>query len=62
MQYTIVRGGTSASFPDDHALFARAAKTGEVAVVLGSEAGAAFRKLRQPESLLAVLIELGNEP
>lgn len=61
MLYTIVRGGTSASFPDDHALFASAGKTGDVAVVLGSEAGAAFRNLRQPESLLAVLIELGNE-
>lgn len=61
MQYSIIRGGVSASFPEDHALLAGAAETGDVVVLLGAEAGGAFRKLRQPESLLAVLIELGNE-
>jgi len=61
MQYSIVRGGASAAFPEDHALVAGAAKTGDVIVVLGAEAGSAFRQLRQPDSLLAVLIELGDE-
>ena len=61
MAYTIVRGGVSTAFPDNHALLTGAAKTGDVAVVLGSDAGAAFRKLNQRESLLAVLIELGSE-
>ena len=61
MQYSIIRGGVSAAFPEDHALLAGAVKTGNVVVVLGTEAGGAFRKLRQTESLIAVLIELGAE-
>lgn len=61
MRYSIIRGSISASFPEDHALLTGATKTGDVVVVLGSEAGAAFRKLHQPELLLAILIELDNE-
>lgn len=61
MQYSIIRGGVSASFPEDHALLTGAAKSGDVVVLLGADAGSAYLKLQKPESLRAVLIELGHE-
>ncbi len=61
MRYTVIRTGTSRSFPQDHPLFSGTAVDGEVVILIGADAGAAFRKLEQPERKAAVLIELGTE-
>lgn len=61
MGYTVLRAGASRSFPQDHALLAGAAQDGEVVVIIGADAGAAFRKLARAETRTAVLIELGTE-
>lgn len=61
MQYTVIDTGGSRSFPQTHELTSRAAQGGEVIVIIGGGAGAAFRKLAQCGSKTAVLIELGTE-
>lgn len=61
MKYQILRAGTSRSFPADHPLIARAADTADVLVIIGANAGAAFRGLAERERKVAVLIELGTE-
>jgi 3-hydroxybutyryl-CoA dehydrogenase len=61
MKYQVVRAGASRSFPADHPLLANAGVAGEVLVIIGAEAGAAFRELAERERRSAVLIELGTE-
>ena len=64
MEYQVIRAGVSRSFPEDHPLTAGGKDSGEVVIIAGADAGAAFRKFqgtdRKP-AVLAVLIELGTE-
>ena len=61
MAYTIIDTGGSRSFPAEHAFTKGAASGGEVVVIIGSAAGAAFSRLAGHESKQAVLLELGTE-
>lgn len=61
MNYQIIRAGESRSFPVDHPLIAGAAGSGEAVLIMGVNAGAAYRKLEDFERKIAILIELGTE-
>ncbi len=61
MAYQIIDTGGSRSFPATHALLQGAAPQGDIVVIIGSGAGAAFRKLGATAAKTAVLIELGAE-
>lgn len=61
MKYQIVRAGESRSFPEDHPLTAGGQGGGEIIVIIGADAGDAFRKLGETSQKAAVLIELGTE-
>jgi 3-hydroxybutyryl-CoA dehydrogenase len=61
MSYQIIRAGACRSFPDDHPLIAGAAESGEVVVIIGADAGAAYETLAPREPKSAVLIELCAE-
>jgi len=61
MNYQIIRAGDSRSFPGDHPFVTAAAESGEVVVIVGANAGAAFGKFKDRERRLAVLVELGTE-
>jgi 3-hydroxybutyryl-CoA dehydrogenase len=60
MEYQVIRAGNSRSFPEDHPLTAGGKDSGTV-VIIGSDAGSAFRKLKGTADRAAVLLELGNE-
>ena len=65
MSYQIIRAGDSRSFPEDHPLLAGGKDSGEVVVIVGTDAGAAFRKFDKTDrkaAVLAVLVELSTEP
>lgn len=59
--YRIIPAGASRSFAADHPLWAAAVPDATVVLLLGADAGAAFRALRSPADYLAVIIELGLE-
>jgi 3-hydroxybutyryl-CoA dehydrogenase len=64
MDYQVIRAGVSRSFPDDHPLTAGGKDRGDVVIIVGADAGAAFRRFCQTDrkaAVLAVLIELGTE-
>jgi 3-hydroxybutyryl-CoA dehydrogenase len=61
MKYHVIRAGESQSFPEDHPFIAGAAETGEVVIIVGANAGTAFRNLKDRERKIAILIELGTE-
>ena len=61
MKYQIVRAGESRSFSEDHQLVAGAKDSGEIVVIIGANAGNAFRKLGATVQKAAVLVELGAE-
>src|SRR3970040_737221 len=61
MRYQIIRAGESRSFPEDHPLTAGGKDSGEIIVIIGADAGDAFRKLGETDQRAAVLIELGTE-
>ncbi len=64
MEYQIIRSGTSRSFPEDHPLAAGGKDSGQVVVIVGADAGTAYRKFSETNrkaDVLAVLIELGTE-
>jgi 3-hydroxybutyryl-CoA dehydrogenase len=61
MAYTLTDTGGSRSFPAPHALTLHAASAGEVAILIGTGAGAAYRVMPDAASRTAVLIELGTE-
>jgi len=61
MKYQIIRAGESRSFPGSHPLIDGAEKSGEIAVILGANSGAALRELEDRERKVAILIELGTE-
>jgi 3-hydroxybutyryl-CoA dehydrogenase len=59
--HTLHDTGASRSFPASHALTANASAHGEVAILIGTGAGAAYRAMADAASRTAVLIELGTE-
>jgi 3-hydroxybutyryl-CoA dehydrogenase len=61
LAYTLHDTGGSRSFPGLHALTQNAAAGGDVAVIIGTGAGAAYRAMADAASRTAVLIELGTE-
>lgn len=61
MQYSVIDTGGSRSFPKTHDLLAKAAQDGPVVMITGARAGAELRRLAQPETKTAILIELGTE-
>ncbi|HKA45903.1 MAG TPA: 3-hydroxyacyl-CoA dehydrogenase family protein [Burkholderiales bacterium] len=64
MDYQVIRAGESRSFPEDHPLLAGGKGGGAIIVIVGTDAGAAFRKLAdaaRKAAVVAVLIELGTE-
>ena len=64
MEYQVIRAGESRSFPGDHPLTAGGKDSGEVVIIVGTGAGATFRKFDETDRkavVLAVLIELGSE-
>ena len=61
MSHEIIRAGASRSFPADHPLLAQSKAGGEVVVIVGDAASAAFRKLVNTDEKAAILIELGTE-
>ena len=61
MKYQIIRAGNSRSFPEDHPLTAGGQDSGEIILIVGADAGDAFRKLGETDHRAAVLIELGTE-
>ena len=61
MVYQIIRAGKSRSFADDHPLIAGGKDGGQVVVVVGADAGAAFSRLKEIGAKTAVLVELGTE-
>src|SRR5262245_29796152 len=65
MEYQIIRAGQSRSFPEDHSLTVGGKDGGQVVVIVGTDAGGAFRKFLETDrkaAVLAVLIELATEP
>jgi len=60
MNYSMINTGGS-TFQKTDALLQGASRSGEVVVILGVEAGKAFRGLRDVNNKTAVLIELGME-
>jgi 3-hydroxybutyryl-CoA dehydrogenase len=61
MPYELMDTGASRSFPDLHAVLAHAGGRGEVLLIIGAGAGAAFRGLSDRERYTAIVIELGAE-
>ena len=61
MQYSVINTGDSNAFEDDHALLSNASRSGEVVVILGTEAGKSLSELRDAGKKTAVLIELDGE-
>jgi 3-hydroxybutyryl-CoA dehydrogenase len=61
MAYTLTDTGGSRSFPVPHAFTQNAASTGDVAALIGTGAGAAYRAMADAAPRTAVLIELGTE-
>jgi 3-hydroxybutyryl-CoA dehydrogenase len=59
--HQVIRAGESRSFPADHPLLAGSSDGGEVVVILGTDAGAAFGKLRDKDRKAAILIELSSD-
>lgn len=61
MNYRIIASGASRSFPASHPFTEAATAEGDIVVLIGADAGAAYRRLNTPEACTAILIELGGE-
>jgi 3-hydroxybutyryl-CoA dehydrogenase len=62
MSYSVIDTGGSRSFPEPYRLLDRAQADGDVVVLVGTGAGAAFRETWQGRTeKLAILVELGTE-
>lgn len=61
MEYQVIRAGESRSFSGDHPLVAGGKDGGQIVVIIGADARAAFRGLRETDRKAAVLVELGME-
>ena len=59
--YRIISAGESRSFATDHPLWSGAATGADVVLIVGKDAGAAFRELRDAAGCVAVAVELGME-
>jgi 3-hydroxybutyryl-CoA dehydrogenase len=61
MDYEILLLGDSASFPDAHALTEKAARKGEVLVILGDRIAEALERVKNRARYRALVLELGSE-
>jgi 3-hydroxybutyryl-CoA dehydrogenase len=61
MKYHIIQAGDSRSFPTAHPLLANASPSGEVAVIVGVDAGVTYRGMGDCSRYVAVIVELGTE-
>jgi 3-hydroxybutyryl-CoA dehydrogenase len=61
LSHTLHDTGGSRSFPASHALRESASAQGDVAILIGTHAGQAYRSLPDAAARTAVLIELGTE-
>ncbi len=61
MKHSVISSGPSRSFPDSHPLLENASTDGEVTIIIGNDVGNEFRKLRNANDRVAVLLELGTE-
>jgi len=61
MEYQVIRAGASRSFPGEHPLIAGGKDSGDVVIIVGADAGAAFRNFGATDRKTAVLVELGAE-
>lgn len=61
MAHRLIQTGPSRSFPDAHALTDAATADGDLLVLIGDGAGAAFAEVADPSRYSAILIELGSE-
>jgi 3-hydroxybutyryl-CoA dehydrogenase len=59
--YGITRCGPSRSFPDDHPLLSASVPDATIHILVGAEAGAAYRSLPDKDRYSLVLLELGTE-
>lgn len=59
--YRLIQAGDSDSFPEPHLFTHAAAADGRGLVILGSQSGAAYASLEQPEQFDFVALELGLE-
>ena len=61
MKYRVIQAGESRSFPAPHALLANGSGSGEVVLIIGVDAGAAFQGIVDRDRFAAVIVELGTE-
>ena len=61
MKHTVIANGESRSFPAAHPLTEASAADGEIIVLIGAQAGRAFKELTAAAGKVAVLVELGTE-
>lgn len=61
MNYSVITAGASRSFPVGHAFTEGATAEGEIVVLIGADAGNAYRRLDASGAFTAVLVELGSE-
>ncbi len=61
MEYSIIDTGGSRAFAQGDEFLKRAGRDGEVVLIIGMDASAAFRSLKGGEAKRAVVIELGTE-
>jgi 3-hydroxybutyryl-CoA dehydrogenase len=61
MSHSILRAGDSRSFPNEHPLLSAASTEGDILIVIGTNAGNAYRQLENPTRYALILIELGAE-
>ena len=59
--YSIIQAGLSRTFAKDHSLFTNSGNSPEVLVIIGIEAAAAFKSIRDRAGKIVVLVELDNE-
>ena len=61
MKYHIIQAGDSRSFPTAHPLLANASASGDVAVIVGVNAGVAYQTMGDRSRYVTVIVELGTE-
>jgi 3-hydroxybutyryl-CoA dehydrogenase len=61
MEYQVIRAGISRSFPEGHPLTAGVKDSGDIVLIIGADAGPAYRRLSGTADRAAVLVELGME-
>ena len=61
MDYSIIQTGISRTFVKDHALIVNGGNSRDALVIVGSEAGIAFKSIRDRAGKIVVLVELDKE-